>query len=281
MVLGIGIAGVARWMSSSVITQRNIDLGQKLDSFHSALTKTMQTAAHCNATFYSQAVLNPTSLVAPPDQTIYLAGDPSVANTVGLTSALTPPGSPFINVATSPWIDSSPVFRNASTRTWRIENISLSPATITTATPAASRAMVVTYKLNPNLGDRTVTRKIPLFLRFGADTGVFLECMSPQASTVNNAQNSLCYGMDPTAVTTTGEIAVWNEETQRCDLVTNPIACPAGTSVRGLNADGTLRCMPTEEGVENRIPSPTATTCAPGQSMRVNYVGGVMSIQCI
>jgi hypothetical protein len=271
-ILFVVMVATTRVTKQNIVTQSNIDRVNALDSFHGVLKKTIQNAANCNATFRTQALA--TSITAPT--TIHMA---PTSTYTGLTAAESAIGAAFISVGQ--WIDEAQVFRNATTQTWRLTSMAFETSPVTAATPTTGRTLVVTYRENAKFGNQVVTRRIPLHLRFGADTGRFLECLNPQANTVNNAQNSLCYGMDPTMITTTGEIAVWDDETQRCVLQVNPIACPVGTAVRGLNSDGTLRCMPTDEGVDNRIPNNSATTCAPGRSMRVNYVGGVMTIQCL
>lgn len=283
ILAGVGIAA-SRMFSSNVIAQRNIDLDQKLSSFHSTLTKVVQDVGNCNATFksqYGQPSLTAPTLIRTKDNIATYTGADATAY-LGANAGTIVIGPTYITAGQ--WIDEISEFRQgASTQTWRLVSFTIAGGAIVPATPAKDRAFIVTYQLNSKIRNRTVTKRIPLFVRFISD-GTFSECYSPQGSAVSNFQDSVCFGMNTTEDDIDGAVVVFDEDLQRCVLRTDPTSiktCPAGQVLRGLDSNGQLQCMPVDEGADAVLPdTATTTVCATGEKMYLRKVAGKVTISC-
>lgn len=245
ILAGVALAG-ARMFNDQKMAQKKVADEQKLNLYHQNIVKQMNLASNCNATFklagrYNQPFTAGFALTnglkgcigatcmdtnKNPDGTINLKQDANTVD-VGTTNAL-------LTIGPGNYVDSSQI--------WYAESAIVNTARTTTG-PVAIR---VTYRMNPRIGTKSVVKDVVVNARFSG--GVFKECLSGQESNINNLQNDFCKSLNFDELASTGanhgKLAVWNEETQTCEIGTQKRCDTPGMVVDGLDSTGTIRCRP-------------------------------------
>lgn len=269
MVGGGILAGVAlasaQMFKDQKSAQRKIDNEQKLTIFHQGLSKSLGDASNCNATmkaagFTAGAIPTGASITRIAKCTANCEekdGDldhKALDVTAGADLA-----------ATGSYVD--------NTRAWKVLNVT-TKAGRSTSGPVILK---VDYQMNPDLvggANKVVSKDIVLNARFTG--GVFQECVNNQESNVNNLQSDFCktlnYG-NVSSTGTSGQLARWDEATQRCIIGTDKDCSAQGLVVDGIDSNGMVKCrkLSTKETADTFQSDTSSTACGSGQKAVMQF----------
>lgn len=269
MVGGGILAGVAlasaQMFKDQKGAQRKIDQEQKLTIYHQGLAKNLGNAANCNATmkaagFTSGAIPTGAALgrIAKCNgNCVEASGDQDhKAVDVDESGTLIAPGQ-FID----------------NTNVWRVANVTTKAGRSTTG-PVILK---VDYQMRPELiggATKIVSKDIVLNARFTG--GVFQECVNSQESNVNNLQSDFCKTLNYGNVSssgTSGQLARWDEATQRCIVGTDKDCSAQGLIVDGIDSNGMVKCrkISTKETADSFQSNTSSGACSPGQSAQMVF----------
>lgn len=269
MVGGGILAGVAlasaQMFKDQKAAQRKIDNEQKLTIYHQGLSKNLGNAANCNATmkaagFTAGAIPTGASIgrLAKCTANCDDAGGDLDHKAVDVTAGadIIAPGS-FVD----------------GTRAWRLLNVTTKTGRSTTG-PVVLK---VDYQMNPDLVNgqtKIVSKDIVLNARFTG--GVFQECVNAQESNVNNVQSDFCKTLNYGNVNssgTSGQLARWDEATQRCIIGTDKDCKDQGMIIDGIDSNGMVKCrkLSTKETADSFQSNTTSTACAVGQQAVMQF----------
>ena len=298
IIAGVALAGASLFKDQSR-AQARVQQDQTLNQFHASLAKTFENSLNCNATlnpYAGLASVGSTDLIsdvrtctttsgnytrcvegASPGEVTSaarLAVEGNYIDQEGDGSSYTCAGTCLLN---SP---ATPSTVNTSRKQWTLTSIA--PAAAVNKTGAF--LLNVTYTLNPRIGVRTITKQISLSLRFS--NGVFQECFNDQKSSISNLQNDVCRSLSSlssTGVQSDGRVAIFNDETQHCEMNPNLKDCTSqGLMVEGIRSDGTVHCRSISEGF-NPTPSidGTLSPCSSSASTaKLQWSGGQLKVVC-
>jgi prepilin-type N-terminal cleavage/methylation domain-containing protein len=270
IVAAVALAGATLFKNQSKEHAR-IENDQHLAQFHQMLSRILENPGHCNATFKSRYGLD---IPATGINGVYLCSGNCGFD---FTANMVTQGSAFATVGT--YID-----RARSRQLWLLGAII--PATSLNTT--GSLLLKVTYRQNPKLGNRIITKDITVNMRFS--NGKFQHCVNNQQSAVNNLQNDLCRSLysrsSVGAISTTGQIAYFDDVTQRCVVNTAIKDCTAnGTMLTGVSSsDGAVHCSGFTNSFNTTTPlfdTTPSSTCGSGSQASIQFVGGKFKAICL
>jgi prepilin-type N-terminal cleavage/methylation domain-containing protein len=269
IVAGVALAGATLFKNQSK-EQARIENDQALTQFHHMLSKILENPGHCNATFKSRWG---SDVPATGINAVYLcSGNCGFDFTANMVTA----GSAFATVGN--FVDQA-----RSRQLWLLGSIVPAAALSTTG----SLLLKVTYRQNPRLGNRIITKDISVNLRFS--NGRFQNCVNNQQSSVNNLQNDLCRSLysrsSVGAISTTGQIAYFDDVTQRCVINSAIKDCTAnGTMLTGMNSsDGAVHCSGFTNSFNTTNPifdTTPSSSCGSGSQASIQFVGGKFKTFC-
>lgn len=266
ILAGVALAGATIFRNQSK-SQTRSKHDQALSQFHMQLSRTIQNSLNCNATL--QGLYNAASVGVSDSNTITGFKICSSNCTLG-TDASAVVTSDYISEGE--WIDKGP----SSQQIWSLKSIDF----ITTATATGNVTARVTYELSPKIDKRQSVKDIILSVRFSG--GQFKQCFSPLESSFNTLQSDVCRAL----ISTSGNLATWNEDSQTCVLNGSPSAplrdCSAhGSSVLGIASDGTISCKPITEGFTAAGKTQTVpSACDSGEKPNLVWNGTQMQALC-
>ncbi len=270
IVAGVALAGATLFKNQSK-EQARIENDQALTQFHHMLSKILENPGHCNATFKSRWGLD---VPATGINAVYLcSGNCGFDFTANMVTA----GSAFATVGN--FVDQA-----RSRQLWLLGSIVPAAALSTTG----SLLLKVTYKQNPRLGNRIITKDISVNMRFS--NGKFQNCVNNQQSAVNNLQNDLCRSFYSRSslgsITTTGQVAYFDDVSQRCVVNSNIRDCTAnGVMIGGIiSSDGTVKCRGLNNAFNTTTPlndTTPSSACGAGSQASVQFVGGKFKAVCL
>jgi hypothetical protein len=269
MVGGGILAGVAlasaQMFKDQKSAQRKVDNEQKLTIYHQGLSKNLSDASNCNATmkaagFTSGAIPTGASITRIAKCTANCEekdGDQdhkAIDVTAGADLA-----------TTGNFID--------GTRAWKVLNVSTKSGRSTTG-PVILK---VDYQMNSDLvggATKVVSKDIVVNARF--DGGVFQECVNSQESNVNNLQSDFCktlnYG-NVSSTGTSGQLARWDEATQRCIIGTDKDCSAQGLVVDGIDSNGLVKCrkLSTKQTADSFQSNTSSASCGATQKASMQF----------
>lgn len=249
--------------------QRSTELDQKLSFYHQTLTKTLQTADNCNATFKKLYNEIPSPVNPVPIQTIYTCQSQCTANAQGMLyyDAFIPGsyvGTPLISV--EDYID--------KTITWKVCEMNIVEGRLT----SGLIKLRISYCMNPKLKNYKVSKDV--FINVRIEGGNFRGCIDGKENAVTNLQSDLCKSLLGASVSTGGELATWDPVTQSCQ-VSKTFSCPSGQMVDGIGADGKPKCKNTVYNTDAKdLSDSTPQSCNAPQKPKITYVSGKVRIIC-
>lgn len=305
IIAGVALAGATLFKDQSR-AQSRVEHDQILAQFHTSVAKTLENSVNCNATlssYFGAASVGATDLIPDIRACSTSVGSPSKCKEGAspsdvMSAAIVASEGKFIdqegdgsfyirtcdlvtntcflNMATP----STPSTANTSRQIWSLTSIAPASA----ATKTGPFVLNLTYTLNPRIGTRTIRKQISLNVRFSNNE--FKECYNDQKSSITTLQSDLCRSlssMSSTGVYSTGQIATFNDATQKCELNTSLKDCTAqGMMVEGIRSDGTVHCRSISQGF-NPGPSinSTASLCSSSSSTaKLQFVGGQLKVVC-
>lgn len=268
MVGGGILAGVAlasaQMFKDQKAAQRKIDNEQKLTIYHQGLSKNMAKAANCNATLqiFNGAGGVTTNAVIPrlakcTSNCDDKGGDLDHKASDVVAGDLLKPGD-FVD----------------GTRAWKLLDVRVKAGRSTNG-PVILK---VNYQMNPDLvdgrTDKIVSKDIVLSARF--DGSQFMECVDAQESNINNLQSDFCktlnYGnVDSTG--TSGQLARWDEATQRCIVGTDKDCKDQGMFIDGIDSNGMVKCrkLSNKETADTFQSTSSSNACADGARATMQF----------
>lgn len=276
ILAGVGLM-TATVFRNQMIAQRNIELDQKLSGFHSNITNIMKLERHCNATLKN--------FFPGPDQT-FTAGqeleeihkcvsnceDPNEGN--GTSFDIYTPGA-YVGqklIAVGEFID--------DTNTWKIQSIKF----LNDQHQSGKFQLRVSYVMNPNIGNKSISKDINLAARFSVD-GFFRECSSSQEASVENIQKDLCRSLNfgDNVEPNNSKVAYWDDESQTCIFQEKDCSTVSGKVLDTFTSDGKMVCKPTVNATDanaflNNSQGPVS--CPGGTKFFLNSLGEV-GLTCV
>lgn len=303
IIAGVALAGASLFKDQSR-AQSRVEHDQILAQFHASVAKTLENSVNCNATLSSysgaasvgatdpitdilicsSSVGSPTKCTegSSPEEVMgaaILASEGKFINQEGNGSFYSRScvlgGSCTLNRVTSANPDTV-----TGRQIWTLTSIA--PGTL--ATKTGPFVLNLTYTLNPRIGTRTIRKQISVNVRFS--NNVFQECYNDQKSSITTLQSDLCKSlssMSSTGIYSPGQVATFNDLTQKCELNTDLKDCTAqGMMVEGVRSDGTVHCRSISQGFD---PGPsingTSSPCSSSSSTaKLQFVGGQIKVVC-